>query len=123
MMRSRNIDWYNRLGKVIEKYKKSIHKVKPNLSGLSFTPEGNILLAGQGNKETRSTEYWLLDEKGQTLTRINTAAMGIKISPHFIFFGTVDEEYIVKTYALKRQGDEASGLKQVEIYLTRKNSL
>ncbi len=123
MMRSRNVNWYNRFGKVIEKYKKSIHKVKPNLSGLSFTPDGNILLAGQGNEETRSTKYWLLDEKGQTLTRINTAAMGIKISPQFIFFGTVDEDYIIKTYALKRQGDEASDLKQVEVYLTRKNSL
>lgn len=118
MMRSRNISWYNRFGKVIEKYKKSIHKKKPNLSELSVTPEGNILLAGSGDEETRSIDYWLMDEKGKSLAKINTSAMGIKITPHFIFFGTMDEDYIVKTYALKRQGDEASDLKQVEAYLT-----
>jgi len=115
MMRSRNVNWYNRFGKVIEKYKKSIHKWKSNLSGLSITPEGNILLSGSENDETRSTDYWLLDEKGKTLAKISTSAMGVKITPRFIFFSTMDEDYIVKAYALKRQGDEASDLKRIKL--------
>jgi len=114
MMQSRNSDWYNRFGKVIEKYKKSIHKFKPNISGLDVTPGGNILAAGALWKEEKARSYWLLDSKGQILAKIRTSVRGLKISPHFVFFGTVDEDGIIKIYALKRQGDEGTDLARIE---------
>jgi hypothetical protein len=92
--------WYNQFGRVIEKYKKSIYEKIPNLSSLSLTPEGNILISGS----------WLLDEEGKTLVHIGTEAYGIRITPSFLFLVSRDEEENTLIHRLKRKGSEEEDL-------------
>ena len=66
---ARDKDWYQRFGTVIEKYKKSIHELKPNLDGISLTPGGNILVAGEAEEGIEDVDYWLLDKKGKILVQ------------------------------------------------------
>lgn len=102
--------WYNRFGRVIEKYKKSIYEKIPNLGGLSLTPEGNILISGRLGDEDEERDYWLIDEEGKTLAHTRTDAYGIRISPHFIFFVSMDEEENISIHRLKRKGSEEEDL-------------
>ncbi len=102
----RDKTWYNRFGRVIEKYKKSIHEKRPNLSGIAFTPEGNILISGRWSDEEQSIGYWLLDEEGNSLAQITIEARNLRISRHYIFYGTTDEEGNILVHCLKRGGSE-----------------
>jgi len=105
--------WYTRFGTVIEKYKKSIYDVKPNLSGLSRTPEGNILISGATEEGEEYRHYWLLDEEGKALAKGMTRSFGLRITPEFVFFGTRDEEGSYSLYALKRKGTEDQDFKRI----------
>lgn len=105
--------WYNQFGRVIEKYKKSIHEKIPNLGGLSLTPEGNILISGRLGDEAEERDYWLIDEEGKTLAHTRTDAYGIRITPHFVFFVSMDEEENIYIHRLKRKGSEEEDLRQI----------
>jgi hypothetical protein len=107
-----NKDWYQRFGTVIDKYRKSIHEKKPNMNGLSLTPDGNILIAGGSDEGADHLDYWLLDKKGKTLIRGRTSSVGLHITPHFIFYGTRDEDGSFQFYAQKRSGTETQDLKK-----------
>jgi len=107
---SRNPDWWNRFGKVIDNYKKSIYKEHPNLSGISVTPQGNILISSRWDEEKNRSLYWLLDESGDTKAEINSAAGGVSISKGFIFSGKADEDGIITVFAQKRTGSEEEDL-------------
>jgi hypothetical protein len=102
--------WYNRFGTVIEKYKKSIYEKKPNLEGISLTPDGNIFISGVGDDEEQKRDYWLLDEDGKTIAKISTQYFGIEIAKHFIFYRTRDEEENILIHCLKRTGIEKEDL-------------
>jgi len=105
--------WYNQFGRVIEKYKKSIYEKIPNLSGLSLTPERNILISGRLGDEDEERDYWLIDEEGKILAHTRTDAYGIRISPHFIFFASRDEEENICIHRLKRKGNEEEDLLRI----------
>jgi hypothetical protein len=105
--------WYKRFGTVIEKYKKSIYDMKPNLSGLSRTPEGNILISGAAEEGEEYRHYWLLDEEGKALAKGMTRFFGLRITPKFVFFGLRDEEGSYSLYALKRKGTENQDLVRI----------
>lgn len=107
-----NKDWYQRFGTVIDKYKKSIHEKKPNLDGLSLTPDGNILVAGADDEGADHVDYWLLDKKGKTLIKGSTSTAGLHITRHFIFYGIRDEDGSFQFYAQKRTGTETQDLKK-----------
>jgi hypothetical protein len=107
-----NKDWYRRFGTVIDKYKKSIHEKKPNLSGLSLTPAGNILVAGTGDEGGDYLDYWLLDKKGKRLIRGKTSSAGLHITPHFLLYGRRNEDGSFQFYAQKRTGSEEQDLKK-----------
>ncbi len=107
---SRNPDWWNRFGKVIDNYKKSIYKEHPNLSGIALTPQGNILISSRWDEEKNRSLYWLLDESGETKTEVTSAAGGVSISKSFIFFRKADEDGIITVYAQKRTGSEKEDL-------------
>lgn len=113
MMQTRSPDWFNRFGKVITNYKKSLHDKHPNLSELRLTPEGNIFVTGAGSEDDTVSTYWLLDSDGKELTRLQTSAQGVTISQRFIFYGQVDEDYAVTVKALKRTGSEQEDLKKL----------
>jgi len=107
---SRNPDWWNRFGKVIDNYKKSIYKEHPNLSGIALTPQGSILISGRWDMEKNRSLYWLLDESGETKAEVTSAAGGVSISKSFIFLGKADEDGIITVYAQKRTGSEEEDL-------------
>jgi hypothetical protein len=114
MMRSRNPDWFNRFGKVITNYKKSLHDKHSNLRELSLTPGGNIFITGPGDEENSVTTYWLLDSSGGELANLKTRAQGVWISQNFIFYGLVNEDYEVTIKAMKRSGSEQEDLQRFE---------
>ena len=105
--------WFNRFGGVIEKYKKSIYDKKPNLSGISSTPDGNILVSGIWS-EGEKTNYWLLDENGKTLAQISLDSVMLRISKHFILLRTTDEEGNYLNICLKRRGTEKEDLLRIK---------
>ncbi len=107
---SRNPDWWNRFGKVIDNYKKSIYKEHPNLSGIALTPQGNILISGRWDMEKNQSLYLLLDESGDTKAEVSSAAGGVSISKSFIFLGKADQDGIITVYAQKRTGSEEEDL-------------
>jgi len=109
---ARNKDWYQRFGTVIEKYKKSIHELKPNLDGISLTPDGNILIEGEAEVGVEYVDYWLLDKEGKTLVRGRASTAGLHITQNFIFYGTRDEDGSFQFYALKRAGSETQDLEK-----------
>lgn len=109
----RDKSWFNRFGRVIEKYKKSIYDKKPNLNGISSTPDGNILVSGTWS-EGEKTNYWLLDENGKTLAQASLDSLMLRISKHFIVFRTTDEEGNYLIICLKRRGTEKEDLLRIK---------
>jgi hypothetical protein len=99
-------DWYDRFGIVVEKYKKSIYEMMPNIDGLDLTPDGNYLVAGEAQEGAQDVDYWLLDEKGEILVHGRTNAAGLHITPHFLFYGIRDKYGGFQFYAQKRTGPE-----------------
>ena len=110
MYASRNPDWWNRFGKVIDNYKKSIYKEHPNISGIALTPQGNILISGRWDMGKNRSLYWLVDESGDKKAEVTSAARGISISKSFIFYRKADEDGIITVYAQKRAGSEEEDL-------------
>ncbi len=106
--------WYSRFGTVIEKYKKSIYEKRPNLTGISLTPDGNIFISGLWDDEAQKRNYWLLDENGKTVAKIETELPRLEISRHFIFYRTTDEEENILIHCFKRKGTEKEDLLRLE---------
>ena len=109
---ARNKDWYQRFGTVIEKYKKSIHELKPSLDEISLTPGGNILVAEETEEGAEHVDYWLLDKKGKVLAQGRTSTAGLHITRNFLFFGVMGEDGSFQFYAQKRSGSEVQDLKK-----------
>jgi len=100
-----NIQWYDRFGDVIEKYKTSIYEKMPHLRGLSVTPAGHILVPVTDYLDEKQQVYWLIGKDGTTLARINVTPSGLKMTRGFLFsFREVDEEPLL--YCLVREKGE-----------------
>ncbi|MFB0566548.1 MAG: hypothetical protein ACETWK_12850 [Candidatus Aminicenantaceae bacterium] len=102
--------WYERFGTVIEKYKKSIYEKIPILSGISLTPEGNILVSGHWNSENNMIDSWLLGKNGKEMAKIALEALVLNVSKHFIFLSIENEDGIIHVYCVKRRGSEEEDL-------------
>jgi len=105
LLMQRDPRWYSRFGRVIEKYKKSLYD-KPNVRGVSLTPDGNLIVAGPVHFEETERDYWLLDEKGKMLVQMRLAVWGIRMCEHFIFFLTTDEDQNELVHCVKRKASE-----------------
>lgn len=115
----RDKSWYERFGKVVEKYKKSIYDKKPNLSGISLTPDGNILVSIPGSKGEGTMNYWLISNSGKTLAQINLNCDMLRISKHFILFRTTEEDGNYLVHCFTRIGNEREDLlraKEIKIF-------
>ena len=110
----RDKDWFNRFGKVINKYKKSIHEKKPNLNGISATPGGNLLAVGRWDSQKNTQSYRLMDLKGAVIKNMEINGYGLKISEHFVFCIAGDEDENTLVLCLKRKGNEAEDLARLE---------
>jgi hypothetical protein len=105
-----NKDWYKRFGTVVDKYKKSIYERMPNVDGLSLTPEGHYLVAGEPEQGYEYVDYWLLDKQGKTLLQGKTNAAGLHITQNFLFYGIRNEDGSFQFYVQKRAGSEKQDL-------------
>jgi len=114
MMSGRDPDWWNRFGRVIEKYKKSIYSHKPNLYDLQRTPRGRILVAGRRERADSPARLWLLDKEGKQLAALNTKAWVMEVSSRFILYGEVGADGIPIVKALERRGSETEDLLRLE---------
>lgn len=100
-----NIQWYERFGDVIEKYKTSIYEKIPHLRGLSVTPAGHILVPVTDYLEEERQEYRLIGQDGTTLVKINVMPSGLKMTRGFLFsYREVDDERVL--YCLVREKGE-----------------
>jgi hypothetical protein len=104
-MMARNPSWYNRFGRVIEKYKKSLYD-KPNVNSISVTPEGNFVVEGPVYYEATEIQYWLLDENGKILAQMRLAGFDVSFTEHFVFFYSRDEDENILVNCVKRKGSE-----------------
>ena len=108
LMKERDSEWYGQFGRVIEKYDKSVHKKKPNISSLEITPDGNILIG-----VPKTANYWLLDYNGRLITRVSPRGWRFRITKFFIFFITQgkDGNYLVQ--CMPRKGSEEQDLQRL----------
>ena len=101
--------WYERYMKVLREYKKPYYKLKANLSGISTTPTNKILIEGPFDRSKKS-QYWLISQEGKQATHFKSKVSGIKVSKHFVFFYTEDEEEDTRICYIKRRGSETEDL-------------
>lgn len=106
MMSARDSAWYKRFGSVIEKYKKSIYEVWPNIRGISVSPEGNILVAGAWNDQDNRGVYWLLTQEGGLIAKASSSADSMRMTKDFILLTQTEEDSTIKVCCLKRTGSE-----------------
>jgi hypothetical protein len=116
MIQSRDPDWWGRFGRVIEKYKKSIYTHKPIIWEINKTPQGRFLIASRRDADDSRARYWLMDQDGKQLVKVDTPVWILGISPNFIFLGQVDEDGIPSIKALKRWGSEENDLVKLPGY-------
>ena len=117
-MMARNPSWYNRFGRVIEKYKKSLYD-KPNINSISVTPEGNFVVEGPVHYEATEIQYWLLDEKGKILAQMRLAGFDVSITENFVFFYSRDEDENVLVNCVKRKGSEKEDFLRLKEFLNQ----
>jgi hypothetical protein len=108
-MMQRNPSWYHEFGRVIEKYTKSLYD-KPNVSTISATPDGNILVACPRDPKAGNREYLLVDTNGKTLADVRLNAGSLRISQHFVLFLRSDEEGNILVHRVERTGNETADL-------------
>jgi hypothetical protein len=107
--------WFNEFGKVIYKYKESIHRKKSNIGSVSLTPNNNLLIIGVRNPEKHARHYWLIDLEGKIIKTVEIAdpINYLTISEHFIFAWSTDEDDNPFVLCIKRKGTEAEDLTRV----------
>lgn len=110
---TRDKAWFNKYGRVIDKYRTSVYDRKPNIGGISLTPNGNMLIASPW-KQGAKTKYWIIDENGTTLTNVALDLTGLSIHEHFIFINMLDSEENDLIVCIKRTGDEGVDLLRVK---------
>jgi hypothetical protein len=110
--RVRDKSWFNEFGKVIYKYKESIHRKKSNIGSVSLTPNNNLLIIGVRNPEKHARPYWLIDLEGKIIKNVEIAdpINYLAISEHFIFAWSTDEDDNPLVLCIKRKGTEAEDL-------------
>jgi len=95
----------------IERYKTSIYKRKPIFSDIAVTPEGNLLVEGEIDSDTRKREYWLTDPSGKLLKQFNTTGVtAITISTNYILVIKETENDENRVYCITRKGKDVEDL-------------
>jgi len=108
MYLERKPDLYNRFGRLIEKYDKSVHKKKPDISFLEITPDGNILIG-----VPKTSNYWLLDHNRRLITQVSPRGWKLRITEHFIVFTTYSKDENIVIQCMPRKGSEEQDLQRL----------
>jgi hypothetical protein len=108
-MMAANPSWYDRFGKVIYKYEKSLYD-KPNMSGMTLTRGGRILVAGPWRFDAGRRDYWLMEGDGKISTTVAVGGWGLDISESYVFYMTSDEEGNTVVHCVRRAGTEKDDL-------------
>jgi hypothetical protein len=110
----RHVGLYRISGKILDLYKKSIFSKKPNVSGLSITPDGNILLEGPCYNVNQPVHYWLLNKKGKSICEIKLKSQGLRITRNFVLYKNIDVDENETVCLMKRENSEKSDFLKLE---------
>jgi hypothetical protein len=110
----RDKGWLRRFGRVLDRYKKSIHKKKPNIGSITVTPGNHLLITAAWDPAVRKSRYWHIDLTGGMLKKMAINGSGLQVSRHFVFFRITDEDDNRLIYCLKRKGSEVDDLARAE---------
>jgi len=111
----RNKIWYERYGNVVNKYKKSIYEYKPILSEMSVTERGNILIGSSTESSEETRKFYLLTVDGKMIFSFSKKINDLRVSKHFLFFKTEDEDENINVNFIKRLGTEKEDLKRLSL--------
>lgn len=109
----RNKTWYDRYGKVVNKYKKSIYEYKPVLGEMSMTEKGNILIGSSTESSGKARRFCLLTIDGKMIFSFSKKISDLRVSKHYVFFKTEDEDENVNVNFIRRLGTEQEDLKRL----------
>lgn len=107
-MSDRNPTWWNRFGRVVEEYDKSLYD-KAVLRRIATTQARNLLVEGRWDEEKEAATDWLLDQDGQVLGTAVSPIESLNLSPHYLLFLLPGEDGETLVHALERPQDEVTG--------------
>lgn len=108
--RKNELAWFERFGRVINSYRKSIYSQVPCFGDFRVTPEGNLLFADYNWLEDKQNVYRLLSGQGKELAVCKTPRVVLAVSKHFILYKEIDENDDEALMVLPRQGSEMADL-------------
>ncbi|NIM16885.1 MAG: 6-bladed beta-propeller [Candidatus Aminicenantes bacterium] len=103
---------------VVDLYKESFHDKKPNLSGISLTYGGNILVEVNVEK-SNLVKYYLLDKDGVLIDTVKSAAFNLRITRNYLIFKAVDKEDNVEVCLIRREKGEKEDFKKLADILSK----
>ena len=108
-------EWFNRFGKVIYKYTQSLYSHKSSIGSISLTPGNQFLVAGLQDKAMKTCPYWLLDMNGKTVKQVTIGppVYSVKMTRHFIFSFSEDEDENPALLCIPRKGTEVEDLERL----------
>jgi hypothetical protein len=77
------------------------------------------LIGSRLNALIEGNQFWLIDLSGRTLKKIKINGYDLRISEHFIFIKSKDEDDNPLVFCMKRKGKEAEDLDRLEKYQVR----
>ncbi|NIM11710.1 MAG: hypothetical protein GTO45_06420 [Candidatus Aminicenantes bacterium] len=101
-------------GKVIDLYQESIFDKKPNVSDISLTPDGNILLEGPNHDKEKPINYWLINKQGKSICQVTLKSHGVRVTGNYILFKKIDAEENETVCFIKRENSEKADLLKLE---------
>lgn len=103
-------EWYERFGKVIEKYDSPIFKTVPCCSDLMITAEGNLLIKDYDMEDSETTSWQYLTEDGKRIVRFSIKGDLYGISKNYILY-SIDSDDDRSAYAFLRKDSEGKDIK------------
>lgn len=116
-LESRNPSWWNRFGRVIEEYDKSLFD-KPIFQDISAAPSNHLLVSGPSVSDSDQPSYWLLDPLGNQIASITKDVGSLRISDNYLFFFSTLEDGNTSVNAMKWKGRIGESLSFLEAFAT-----
>jgi hypothetical protein len=109
----RDREWFNKFGKVVDDYNKSIYDKKPVFDNFSVTPDGQILLTKNETLDKSMTKGWILNTEGKILLMFNIKCSGLILSKNYLFFRKSDRDENIFIGLIKRSGTEPDDIQKL----------
>jgi len=112
VVKTDGIEFYKKFYSVAEHYKPFYGK-QLIVEKISALPSGELLVSITKMTEDEFYSYYLIDQKGNVIEHIQTAASSIKIGEKLILFTLLDEEENVVLHCVERKKNETTILSAI----------